>query len=47
MGADLFESYAGSIIATIALAIFTTKAGLDHGLTTSSAIIFPILIGGI
>jgi K(+)-stimulated pyrophosphate-energized sodium pump len=44
MGADLFESYAGSIIATIALALFTT---LDNELSQSSAIIFPILIGGI
>ncbi|MBM31261.1 MAG: sodium-translocating pyrophosphatase [Chloroflexi bacterium] len=44
MGADLFESYAGSIIATIALALFTT---LDNGLSTESAIVFPILIGGI
>ena len=44
MGADLFESYAGSIIATIALALFTT---LNNELSQSSAIIFPILIGGI
>jgi K(+)-stimulated pyrophosphate-energized sodium pump len=45
MGADLFESYAGSIIATIALALFVPT--LAKGLSTESAIIFPILIGGI
>ncbi len=45
MGADLFESYAGSIIATIALALFVPT--LNKGLSTESAIVFPILIGGI
>ena len=42
MGADLFESYAGSIIAPIALAAF---AFADTGAFQSRALLFPLAIG--
>ena len=41
MGADLFESYAGSIIATIALAVVATKS------ITSDLVILPLIIASI
>jgi K(+)-stimulated pyrophosphate-energized sodium pump len=43
MGADLFESYAGSIIAPIALAAF---AFANTGAFQSRALLFPLAIGG-
>ncbi|CAN5206602.1 sodium-translocating pyrophosphatase [soil metagenome] len=45
MGADLFESYAGAIIAPIALAAFAfTTIGTDF---QQRALIFPLAIGGV
>ena len=41
MGADLFESYAGSIIATIALAVVATQS------ITSDLVILPLIIASI
>src|SRR5690606_29980259 len=52
MGADLFESYAGSIIAPIALAAFAfaagplTAAGVDTDFQ-ARALVFPLAIAGI
>ena len=58
MGADLFESYVGSIIATIALAVSATAIGLTtgngdplHGTIgaayDSNRVVLPLLIAGI
>ncbi len=44
MGADLFESYAGSIIAPVALAAF---AFTDAGAFQSRALLFPLAIGAL
>ena len=58
MGADLFESYVGSIIAAIALAVFASAGYLQTGNDAplsgtviagfdSNAVVLPILIAGI
>ncbi|MCI0768724.1 MAG: sodium-translocating pyrophosphatase [Chloroflexi bacterium] len=58
MGADLFESYVGSIIAAIALAVFASAGYLQTGNNAplsgtviagfdSNAVVLPILIAGI
>src|SRR5919106_524456 len=44
MGADLFESYAGSIIAPIALAAFSFA---DLGAFRSRALVFPLAVGAL
>ena len=48
MGADLFESYAGSIIAPVALTAFAVTGGLEAANATSSGVIeqlmFPMAI---
>ncbi len=46
MGADLFESYAGSIIAPISLVAFALGLGAEHASTTTniSLLSFPIAI---
>src|SRR5688500_7977860 len=47
MGADLFESYAGSIVAPIALAAFAFTTIGDGELFTHRALVFPLAIGAI
>ena len=47
MGADLFESYAGSLIATISLGIFIGIPQLNLAATTSSLVMLPLIISGI
>ncbi|MEM8864061.1 MAG: sodium-translocating pyrophosphatase [Planctomycetota bacterium] len=53
MGADLYESYAGSILATAALgaAAFATPAIVPEGMTTEvaqlSALLLPLVISGL
>ena len=47
MGADLFESYAGSIVAPIALAAFAFTSIGDGELFTHRALVFPLAIGAI
>ena len=46
MGADLFESYVGSIIATISLAFIGLTAGASYSLEDPKAVL-PIVIAGI
>ncbi len=46
MGADLFESYVGSIIATISLAFLTLAAGASYSLEDPRAVL-PLVIAGI
>ena len=46
MGADLFESYVGSIIATISLAFLGLTAGASYSLEDPKAVL-PIVIAGI
>ncbi|HVM41446.1 MAG TPA: sodium-translocating pyrophosphatase [Acidimicrobiia bacterium] len=45
MGADLFESYAGSLVAPIVLAGLVLTGASDD--TIERAVLFPLLIGGI
>ena len=47
MGADLFESYAGSIIATIALATFTATATATTFDVDSPKAVLPMMLAGI
>ncbi|MBO83417.1 MAG: sodium-translocating pyrophosphatase [Actinobacteria bacterium] len=47
MGADLFESYAGSLIATISLGIFIGIPQLNLEKGTSSLVMLPLIISGI
>ncbi len=47
MGADLFESYAGSLIATISLAIFIGVPKLGISPADDKLIMLPLLISGI
>ena len=47
MGADLFESYAGSIIATIALATFTATATATSLDVDSPRAVLPMMLAGI
>ena len=47
MGADLFESYAGSLIATISLAIFIGVPKLNISPGDDKLIMLPLLISGI
>ena len=46
MGADLFESYVGSIIATISLAFLALSAGSSYSLDEPRAVL-PLVIAGI
>ena len=46
MGADLFESYVGSIIATISLAFIALSAGSSYSLDEPRAVL-PLVIAGI
>ena len=46
MGADLFESYVGSIIATISLAFLALSAGSSYSLEEPRAVL-PLVIAGI
>ena len=45
MGSDLTESYVGSIISCLTMALFTFKGALDTASTRS--ILFPIIIAGV
>ncbi len=47
MGADLFESYAGSLIATISLAIFIGVPQLDIAPADNKLVMLPLIISGI
>jgi K(+)-stimulated pyrophosphate-energized sodium pump len=47
MGADLFESYVGSIIATLALAGTATFLGGDEVVRDGPAFVLPFLIGAV
>src|SRR6478735_9205057 len=44
MGADLFESYVGSIVGTMALALTATGASAVAGITSQRAEVLPLLI---
>lgn len=45
MGADLFESYVGSIIAAITLGL-SSKAVVDMGLVENAGALFPLVLAG-
>ncbi|MEC8749864.1 MAG: sodium-translocating pyrophosphatase, partial [Chloroflexota bacterium] len=47
MGADLFESYAGSLIATLSLAVFIGAPKLGIAPADSKLIMLPLVISGI
>ena len=47
MGADLYESYCGSILATAALGAAIPMASLPEGMTQLKAVMAPMLVAGI
>ena len=47
MGADLYESYCGSILATAALGAALTLGTLPEGLTPLKAVLAPMVVAGI
>ncbi len=47
MGADLYESYCGSILATAALGAALTLGSLPEGLTPLKAVLAPMVVAGL
>jgi K(+)-stimulated pyrophosphate-energized sodium pump len=47
MGADLYESYCGSILATAALGAALTLGSLPEGLTPQKAVLAPMVVAGL
>ena len=47
MGADLYESYCGSILATAALGAALTLGSLPEGITTLKAVLAPMVVAGL
>ncbi|MHC4326433.1 MAG: sodium/proton-translocating pyrophosphatase, partial [Planctomycetota bacterium] len=47
MGADLYESYCGSILATAALGAALTLGSLPQGLTPLKAVLAPMVVAGL
>jgi len=47
MGADLYESYCGSILATAALGAALTLSSLPEGLTPLKAVLAPMVVAGL
>jgi K(+)-stimulated pyrophosphate-energized sodium pump len=47
MGADLYESYCGSILATAALGAALTLGNLPQGLTPLKAVLAPMVVAGL
>jgi K(+)-stimulated pyrophosphate-energized sodium pump len=47
MGADLYESYCGSILATAALGAALSASALDGKMTSTMAVLSPMIVAGI